>query len=466
MRKTTLIKALALLLSFAMLMTGLPAPSIAETIATPTDTVIEQSEEIVIEEEQPVEEVPDEPLVPDEETEIPPIEDEMATEPEIPMEDDEDATFPEDDPPADDGTGDLPTDDVDPETETEEPSGDEPVTDDEPLEEQPEETLPDEEIESPDVPTEDAETEIPPVEDEPIMDDFLPEDEPLDEPIVIEHPVKATIDANGYAYLLAENSFDAYNTPDMSEHIFTVHAGVLLATDFMDEGGWSIIEVQFLIAGGETLTAYAYADDLPDTLLERAVLDEIALTTNFALVFVGDGKVAIFEVDGEAPYVEDVPPIELPEEPEVPVEQPTVPDEEELFFEDELPDKQVLADEGAFVLVSTDTRTFLGVDDSAADDYEGDLCLGYFVSDAIVQVESIEQDALGRNWYLVRYLYGDTHANGQLKWTETDVIYVLADETFSTDGTELTITDFAFPFAPMTFALRATPKPRFACYHP
>lgn len=462
MRKTTLIKALALLLSFAMLMTGLPAPSIAETIATPTDTVIEQSEEIVIEDEQPVEEVPDEPLVPDEETELPPIEDEMATEPEIPMEDDEDATFPEDNPPADDGTGDLPTDDVDPETETEEPSGDEPVTDDELLEELPEETLPDEEIEIPDVPTEDAETEIPPVEDEPIVDDFLPEDEPLDEPIVIEHPVKAAIDANGYAYLLAENSFDAYNTPDMSEHFFTVHAGVLLATDFMDEGGWSIIEVQFLTAGGEALTAYAYADDLPDTLLERAVLDEIALNTNFVLVFVGDGKVAIFEVDGEAPYVEELPPVELPEEPEVPVEQPTAPDEEELFFEDELPDEQVLADEGAFVLVSTDTRTFLGVDDSAADDYEGDLCLGYFVSDAIVQVESIEQDALGRNWYLVRYLYGDTHANGQLKWTETDVIYVLADETFSTDGTELSITDFAFPFAPMTFALRATPMNGFS----
>lgn len=462
MRKTTLIKALALLLSFAILMTGLPAPSIAETIATPTDTVIEQSEEIVIEDEQPVEEVPDEPLVPDEETELPPIEDEMATEPEIPMEDDEDATFPEDNPPADDGTGDLPTDDVDPETETEEPSGDEPVTDDEPLEELPEETLPDEEIEIPDVPTEDAETEIPPVEDEPIVDDFLPEDEPLDEPIVIEHPVKAAIDANGYAYLLAENSFDAYNTPDMSEHIFTVHAGVLLATDFMDEGDWSIIEVQFLTAGGEALTAYAYVDDLPDTLLGRAVLDEIALTTNFVLVFVGDGKVAIFEVDGEAPYVEELPPVELPEEPEVPVEQPTAPDEEELFFEDELPDEQVLADEGAFVLVSTDTRAFLGVDDSAADDYEGDLCLGYFVSDAIVQVESIEQDALGRIWYLVRYLYGDTHANGQLKWMETDVIYVLADETFSTDDTELTVTDFAFPYAPMTYALRSTPMNGFS----
>ena len=102
------------------------------------------------------------------------------------------------------------------------------------------------------------------------------------------------------------------------------------------------------------------------------------------------------------------------------------------------------------------------MDDSAADDYEGDLCLGYFVSDAIVQVESVEQDTLGRSWYLVRYLYGDTHADGTLKWTETDVIYVLADETFSSDDTELTVTDFAFLYAPMTYALRSTPMNGFS----
>ena len=111
MRKTTLIKALALLLSFAMLMTGLPAPSIAESVATPTDTVIEQSEEIVIEDEQPIEEAPDEPVAPDEEPELPPVEDEPATEPEIPAENEEEATFPEDDPLPDDDAGDLPADD-------------------------------------------------------------------------------------------------------------------------------------------------------------------------------------------------------------------------------------------------------------------------------------------------------------------------------------------------------------------
>ena len=155
MRNTTLIKALALLLSFAMLMTGLPAPSIAETIATPTDMVVEQSEDIVIEDEQPVEEAPDEPVEADEETELPPMEDEPVTEPETPTEDDEDAAFPEADPPANDDAGDLPADDVVPEPEIEEPSGNEPVTDDEPGEEQIEETLLAEEIEIPDVPAED-----------------------------------------------------------------------------------------------------------------------------------------------------------------------------------------------------------------------------------------------------------------------------------------------------------------------
>lgn len=48
MRKSTLIKALAFLLSFAMLMTGLPAPSIAESVDTATDTVVEQTEDTIV----------------------------------------------------------------------------------------------------------------------------------------------------------------------------------------------------------------------------------------------------------------------------------------------------------------------------------------------------------------------------------------------------------------------------------
>ena len=51
MRKSTLIKALAFLLSFAMLMTGLPAPSIAESVDTSMDSVVEQTEDIVIEDD-------------------------------------------------------------------------------------------------------------------------------------------------------------------------------------------------------------------------------------------------------------------------------------------------------------------------------------------------------------------------------------------------------------------------------
>lgn len=54
--KSKYIKALAILLSMAMLMTGLPAPIYAEEVATPTDTVeVLETEEIPVEEstEQP-----------------------------------------------------------------------------------------------------------------------------------------------------------------------------------------------------------------------------------------------------------------------------------------------------------------------------------------------------------------------------------------------------------------------------
>ena len=38
------------------------------------------------------------------------------------------------------------------------------------------------------------------------------------------------------------------------------------------------------------------------------------------------------------------------------------------------------------------------VDDTAGDDYDGDYLLGRFLNNATVQVESVEQDTLGRTW--------------------------------------------------------------------
>lgn len=48
------------------------------------------------------------------------------------------------------------------------------------------------------------------------------------------------------------------------------------------------------------------------------------------------------------------------------------------------------------------------------EDDNGDDWQGVFTHDAVVSVESVQQDALGRDWCEVRYLYG---ADGKLIWT-------------------------------------------------
>lgn len=464
MRKSTLIKALAFLLSFAMLMTGLPAPSIAESVDTATDTVVEQTEDIVIEDDPVLtedEEVHEGPELPVEEPEEPPVEDDPVTEPEVPTEDVEDAVFPEDDTESADTAGDDADVDADPSEEIEEPADDELVIEDETDTEQPIESLPEE---APDTPDEPVVEDDPIISDETIEDEPITEDETEDAPVVVEHPVQVAVAANGYAYLMAEQSIAVYNTSELYEQTYTVHGGVLLVTDFLELDGWYIVEVQFMTATGEAVLAYAYADELPEQPLTNGEVSAVAQMTSYALVMLDYGEAFMFMVEAEpvGAVVDEVPPVEeqpseIPEEPEIsdiPVVDDASEDEEILM---ELPIEEApLAAEGDFVLVTADTRAFLAVDDSAADDYEGDLTLGFFVNEAAVQVDAIEQDSLGRSWYLVRYMYGDTHADGMLKWTETDTIYVLAGETVGTDASDFDVTDYAFDYAPMTFALRST----------
>lgn len=532
--KSKYIKALAILLSMAMLMTGLPTPIYAEEVATPTDTAeVLETEETPVEEstEQPSETPPEEPdqveetpALPDEpeqpvESVAPieppvesPAEDEPVTEPTEPdiPELPEQSDIPSEEMPEEIIQEDVPADESDPEEEpaddpsegSEEPPAieDEPVIEDEPEQELPVEPLPEDEFL---------------IEDDP--SEQVPEDEQAEEVIIEENPIKAAIDAYGYAYLMTDHSIQVFSAADMWEHCFTIEPnGVLLVTAFIEQDGLNILEVQFLTPSGDLMLAYVYADDVSETLLTGADIDAAALTTNFALVFVGDGKAAVFAVDGTAPggVIEDQPVVDIPNESEQPeeeppvedvpvIEQPEIPDEpeqpeipsEELPTEQdnpelpeqpegtEQPPEDVLlpedtppvedepeteipveeftpATEGGFVLVTTDTRAFLDVDNSAADDYEGDLNLGVFVHDAAVQVESVEQDSMGRYWYRVRYMYGDTHADGTLKWTDYNSIYVLAEETCETDAQDFNVTDFAFPYAPKamnTFSLRATP---------
>ena len=150
MRKSTLIKALAFLLSFAMLMTGLPAPSIAESVDTSMDSVVEQPEDIV-------------------------IEDVPVADSEVPTEDDEDAVFPEDDTESDVTAGDDAVADPDPSEEIEEPADDEPVIEDAPDMELPVEPLPEEDQDG---------------YDEPVVEAPLPEDDYQEESEdVLEMPI-------------------------------------------------------------------------------------------------------------------------------------------------------------------------------------------------------------------------------------------------------------------------------------
>lgn len=74
-------------------------------------------------------------------------------------------------------------------------------------------------------------------------------------------------------------------------------------------------------------------------------------------------------------------------------------------------------------------------------------------------MESVAQDSLGRYWYAVRYLYGDDFADGTLKWTDANTVYVLASETAETAEQDFTITDYAYPYVPRTYGLLRSASP-------
>lgn len=146
---------------------------------------------------------------------------------------------------------------------------------------------------------------------------------------------------------------------------------------------------------------------------------------------------------------------QLPEDELLTGEDETLPDSEtdsddaDLVEDETLPDssEEVLPPAliGDYLQVTTDTRVFSEIDDTATDDYFGDLYLGVFARDAIVRVEEVHQDSAGRSWYLVTFLYGDDFADGRMKWIATDMIWILADEAAETDQTDLSVTDYAYP---------------------
>ena len=154
-------------------------------------------------------------------------------------------------------------------------------------------------------------------------------------------------------------------------------------------------------------------------------------------------------VDGAA---DDESADELSEQKESLTEEETTPDlpdfipEEEppTLEESELPPVQA----GQFVRVTPNTRVYLEIDETAGDDDDGELYDGNFVNEANVYVEQARQDAQGRTWLLVRYLYGAEEPNGEMAWTDTATVWVLAEETRPSDAADYDVTDYAFPYPP------------------
>lgn len=155
-------------------------------------------------------------------------------------------------------------------------------------------------------------------------------------------------------------------------------------------------------------------------------------------------------VDGAA---DDESADELSEQEESLIEEETTPDlpdfipEEEppTLEESELPPVQA----GDFVRVTPNTRVYLDIDETAGDEDDGELYDGNFVNEANVYVEQVRQDAQGRTWLLIRYLYGAEEPNGEMAWTDTATVWVMAEETQPSDATEYDVTDYAFPYPPI-----------------
>ncbi len=334
-----------------------------------------------------------------------------------------------------------------------------------------------------------------------------PEDTPTEEPPVVEaeeeivpeetavsalDSIGSAIAANGHVYVMTAGTTDAYATADRTELVFTItqDGAVLLATEYVPRENVSSVKVWFLTAEGETITAYVSEATISDALLTDEEANALADTQHAAWVSSDAGELLAFVVAGERPVVpteapaevapsqgptlEPVPSVEPEEEPtqepalsEQPTEEATpepVPETTEAPILTEEPTEVPAAEPpsaqaGDFVAVTTHTRVYPSIDETAADDYDGDLFLGVFVNDASVQVETIEQDSLGRYWYRVRYMYGDDFADGTLKWTDYDTIYVLASETAETIEQDFTVTDYAFTSVPRTFSILRSTTP-------
>ena len=330
-------------------------------------------------------------------------------------------------------------------------------------------------------------------DDWPETDDALSEEdagEDAVQPLTLEEEVaqlydgsyiKYAIEQAGHAYVTTKGTnTKVYETSALEDGevicAITEKGVILLAFDYAERWNNRSVLVWFLNDAYEAVSGYVREADLEQEIMKDAdaaawmnVLPAAYLSTTAGNFPVFVAPIVLPETPEEAVVETPVADTEYPEgsgeeetgEPVVPDEQPEeteAPDIPANQPEEEAePDDPEVA-VGTFLFVTTKTRVFSDMDDTLRDDANGDLYMGVFVKDAVVQVDAVRVDSTGRLWYQVAFIYGDDFADGTMKWTEIGIAYVLPEETALTDAENLTVTDIALPETPKASGRRTLMK--------
>ena len=390
MRKTHRKQRLAWLLTAALLLTNLPVSVLSEDVVeNPIQTeILEQAEQKT--DEEPV--LPDSPSEEIGEPTEPPV----SEEPDETVESGEQSE-----------TAEIPADED--KSETPEPS-------DSDIEETPSPEVPEE---MPDT----GSTDEPPAEEVPAEETPIPEESPLpdDEEAF---SVSEAILEYGYAYAAAYAESVIYEDTALTAPLFTLKedGGVLLITEETE----TAFKVWWLTYADEPLSGYIAKSDISDISISEENRQTLKEQRPCGFITSDIGYMDAFVLFGELTISEKAPEATPAPEPQAPFLQA-----------------------GDYAAVTTETRVYLSIDESMTEDDNGDDWQGVFTRDAVVSVESVQQDALGRDWCEIRYLYGADDADGKLIWTDTDTLFVPMDDLSPTDVHELTVTDYAYPFEPI-----------------
>lgn len=368
MRKPHRKQRLAWLLTAALLLTHLPVSILSEEIIeNPIQTeIVEQNEPETAEEPNlsdfPTEETgePTEPPVSEEPNETP-----EPSEPSGTMEI-----------PADENTPDIPDQDK---SETPEPS-------DSDIEEIP---SPEDPEEMPDT----GSTDEPPVEETPIPEESpLPDDEEA-------FSVSEALLEYGYAYAAAYAESVIYEDTALTAPLFTLKedGGVLLITEETE----TAFKVWWLTYADEPLSGYIAKSDISDISISEENRQALKEQCSCGFITSDIGYMDAFVLFGELTISEKAPEATPAPEPQAPFLQT-----------------------GDYAAVTTETCVYLSIDETITEEDNGDGWQGVFTRDVVVSVESVQQDALGRDWCEVRYLYGADDTDGKLIWTDTDTLQV------------------------------------------